>query len=149
MSHNHLHDHGHDHCSHTHGSINNHGRAFGVAIVLNMAFVAIEFAYGFIANSTALMADAGHNLSDVLGLLLAWGAAILARKPPSGRYSYGLRSTSTLSALANAIILLIACGAIAWEAIQRFSAPPLVAGVTVTLVASVGIVINVYRLGCS
>lgn len=87
MSHNHSHHHGHDQCGHTHGSINNYSRAFAVAIVLNIAFVAIEFAYGFIANSTALMADAGHNLSDVLGLLLAWGAAILSRKPPSGRYS--------------------------------------------------------------
>ena len=102
----------------------------------------IEFAYGLIANSTALMADAGHNLSDVLGLLLAWGAAILARKAPSERYTYGLRSTSILAALANAMFLLVACGAIAWEAIQRFSQPPVVAGLTVTLVAGIGIVIN-------
>ncbi|MGY6274978.1 cation diffusion facilitator family transporter [Methylomonas sp. MgM2] len=143
MSHDPLHNHGHNHCSHTHSNIDNHNRAFGVAIVLNIVFVVIEFAYGFIANSTALMADAGHNLSDVLGLLLAWGASILARKAPSGRYSYGLRSTSILAALANAILLLVACGAIAWEAIQRVSAPPVVAGQTVTLVASVGIVINV------
>lgn len=143
MSHNHLHDRGHNHAGHAHSNIYNHGNAFGIAIVLNMVFVVIEFAYGFLANSTALLADAGHNLSDVLGLLLAWGASILARKPPSERYSYGLRSTSILSALANAILLLVACGAIAWEAIQRFSAPPLVAGETVTLVAGVGIVINV------
>ena len=143
MSHNHLHDHGHDHAGHAHSNIDNHGKAFGIAIVLNMAFVVIEFAYGFLANSTALMADAGHNLSDVLGLLLAWGASILARQPPNERYSYGLRSSSILSALANATLLLIACGAIAWEAIQRFSVPPIVAGQTVTLIASVGIVINV------
>ena len=102
----------------------------------------IEFAYGFIANSTALMADAGHNLSDVLGLLLAWGAAILARKTPSGRFTYGLRSTSILAALANAMFLMVACGAIAWEAIQRFSEPPVVAGWIVTLVAGIGIVVN-------
>jgi len=91
---------------------------------------------------TALMADAGHNLSDVLGLILAWSAAILARKAPSERYTYGLRSTSILAALANAMFLLVACGAIAWEAVQRFSQPPAVAGLTVTVVASVGIIIN-------
>lgn len=102
----------------------------------------IEFAYGLNANSTALMADAGHNLSDVLGLLLAWGAAILVRKAPNERYTYGLRSTSILAALANAMFLLVVCGAIAWEAVQRFSQPPVVAGLTVTLVASVGIIIN-------
>lgn len=144
MAHNHSHDHGgHSHGGgHQHGDPNNHGRAFVVAIVLNTGFVMIEFAYGFVANSTALMADAGHNLSDVLGLLLAWGAAILSRRVPSERYTYGLRSTSILAALANAMFLLVACGAIAWEAIQRFSQPPVVAGLTVTLVAGVGIIIN-------
>ncbi len=145
--HDHSHDHGHDCQSHSgghhhHGDPNNHGRAFIIAIALNSIFVVVEFAYGFVANSTALMADAGHNLSDVLGLLLAWGAAILARKAPGGRYTYGLRSTSILAALANAMFLLVACGAIAWEAVQRFSQPPAVAGLTVTLVAAVGIVIN-------
>jgi cobalt-zinc-cadmium efflux system protein len=107
-----------------------------------MAFVIIEFAYGFIANSTALMADAGHNISDVLGLLLAWGAVILTRKPPSKRYTYGLRSTSIMAAFANAMLLLVACGAIAMEAIERFSQPPAVASLTVSVVAAVGIVIN-------
>lgn len=144
--HNHSHDHGgHSHGGghhHHHGDPNNHGRAFVIAIALNVAFVVIESAYGFMANSTALLADAGHNLSDVLGLLLAWSAAILARKVPSGRYTYGLRSTSILAALANAMFLLVASGAIVWEAIQRFSQPPVVAGMTVTLVAGVGIVIN-------
>lgn len=111
-------------------------------MVLNSGFVAVEFAYGFIANSTALVADAWHNLSDVLGLLLAWGAATLARKRPSRRFTYGLRSTSILAALANAMLLLAACGAIAWEAAHRFAQPPEVAGLTVTLVACVGIVIN-------
>ena len=101
-----------------------------------------EFTYGFGANSTALMADAGHNLSDVLGLMLAWGAALLARTAPSGRYTYGLRSSSILAALANAAFLLVACGGIAWEAIQRFAAPPVVAGLTVTVVAAAGIVVN-------
>lgn len=148
MAHSHEHDHSHDHGGHSHsdghhhGDPNNHGRAFVIAIALNTAFVVVEFAYGFIANSTALMADAGHNLSDVLGLLLALGATILTRKTPSGRYTYGLRSTSILAALVNAMFLLVACGAIAWEAIQRFSEPPVVAGLTVTLVAGIGIVIN-------
>jgi len=135
-----VHSHGSD--QHHHGDPNNHGRAFVLAIVLNTAFVIAEFGYGFIANSTALMADGGHNLFDVLGLVLAWGAAILARKAPNGRYTYGLRSTSILAALANAMLLLIACGAIAWEAIQRFSEPPAVAGLTVTLVAAIGIFVN-------
>jgi cobalt-zinc-cadmium efflux system protein len=127
---------------HHHDAPQNYGRAFAIAIALNVAFVAIEMTYGFIANSTALMADAGHNLSDVMGLLLAWGATILARKPPSERFTYGLRSTSTLVAMANAMLLLVACGAIAWEAIQRLSAPPEVAGLTVIVVAAIGIVIN-------
>ena len=118
------------------------GKAFTIAIVLNTAFVAIEFFYGYLANSTALMADAGHNLSDVLGLLLAWGAAVLAKRAPSARYTYGLRSTSILAALANAMLLLFACGAIALESIQRFAAPPAVAGFTVTLVAAAGIAVN-------
>ena len=144
MSHHHTHDHGeHSHSGcHHHGDPNNHSRSFVIAIALNTVFVFVEFAYGFIANSTALMADAGHNLSDVLGLLLALGAAILARKTPSGRFTYGLRSTSILAALANAMFLMVACGAIAWEAIHRFSQAPVVAGLTVTLVASFGIVIN-------
>ncbi len=153
-THGHAHDHDHTHCGqhgghahgaghhHHHGDPSSHGKAFVIAIVLNSAFVVAEFAYGFIANSTALMADAGHNLSDVLGLALAWGAALLARTPPSDRFTYGLRSSSILAALANAMLLLVACGAIAWEAVQRFSAPPAVAGLTVTLVAAAGIVVN-------
>ena len=146
--HDHDHDHSHDHDPahhgghHHHGNPSSQGRAFVIAIVLNSGFVGVELVYGFIANSTALMADAWHNLSDVLGLLLAWTAAILARRAPSRRYTYGLRSTSILAALANAMLLLAACGAIAWEAVQRFAQPPAVAGLTVTLVACVGIVIN-------
>ncbi len=139
MSHNHEHG---AHCGghHQHGDPNS--RAFIIAILLNTIFVGVEFAYGLIANSTALMADAGHNLSDVLGLLLTLGAVILARKTPGGRFTYGLRSTSILAALANAMFLMVACGAIAWEAMHRFSQPHLVDGLTVTLVAGVGIVIN-------
>ncbi|MEO6984644.1 MAG: cation diffusion facilitator family transporter [Paralcaligenes sp.] len=134
--------HGHGGAHHHQVDPHNHGRAFVVAIVLNAGFVAIEFIYGFIANSTALMADAGHNLSDVLGLLLAWGAAILVRRAPSQRFTYGLRSSSILAALANAMFLLIASGAIAWEAIQRLVQTPEVAGLTVTVVAGIGVVIN-------
>ncbi len=137
----HPHDKKHDH-GHQHGSPNTHGRAFAIAIALNTVFVVVEFSYGFIANSTALMADAGHNLSDVLGLMLAWGATVLARRPPNQQYTYGLRSSSILAALANAMFLLVACGAIAWEAVQRFSEPPVVAGLTVVWVAALGIVIN-------
>ncbi len=142
MTDHHQHNHSHAHTGHSHSDPNNHSRAFTFAIALNTIFVIVEFTYGFIANSTALMADAGHNLSDVLGLLLAWGAAILSRKAPSERYTYGLRSTSILAALANAMLLLVACGAIAWEAIHRLSQPPLVAGLTITLVAGIGIIIN-------
>jgi len=136
--HNHNHSKGHHH----HPSPKSQGRVFIMTIVLNMLFVIIEFAYGFITNSTALIADAGHNISDVLGLMLAWGAIILTRKAPSKRYTYGLRSTSIMAAVANAMLLLVACGAIAMEAIDRFSQPPAVAGLTVSIVAAVGIVIN-------
>lgn len=118
------------------------GRAFAIAIVLNTVFVAVEFFYGFLANSTALMADAGHNLSDVLGLMLAWGAAILAKRAPNQRYTYGLRSTSMLAALFNAMLLMAACGGIAWEAVQQLVHPDPVAGFTVSVVAGVGILIN-------
>ncbi len=141
MAHHHHHKHDHS-ATHDHGAPNNQGRIFIFTILLNVAFVVLEFAYGFIANSTALMADAGHNASDVLGLLLAWGAVMLARKQPNQRYTYGLRSTSILAALANAALLLVASGAIALEAIQRFSQPPTVASLTVSIVAAVGIVIN-------
>ena len=127
---------------HHHADSNNQGRTFVITIFLNLVFVGVEFAYGFIANSTALIADAGHNISDVLGLLLAWGAVILARRQPNKRYTYGLRSTSILAALANAMLLLFACGAIAWEAVHRFSQPPAIAGLTVSIVAAIGIVIN-------
>jgi cobalt-zinc-cadmium efflux system protein len=145
--HDHRHDHGHSHGHghghhHHHAPAPGHGRAFALAIGINSLFVAIEFVYGFIANSTALMADAGHNLSDVLGLVLAWSAAVLAKRPPSARYTYGLRSSSILAALGNAILLLLACGAIAWEALHRFTAPAPVEGITVSVVAAIGVAIN-------
>jgi len=148
MSHDHKHDHDHGH-SHGFGHHHhhmpdpaNHGRAFALAIGLNALFVAIEFTYGFLANSTALMADAGHNLSDVLGLVLAWGAALLAKRAPHGRYTYGLRGSSILAALGNGLLLMIACGAIAVEAAHRFFEPAPVQGMTVSIVAAIGVVIN-------
>ena len=141
MSLHHHHDHGHGH-GHHHPAPNDAGRAFMLAIGLNMAFVVIEFVYGFIANSTALMADAGHNLSDVLGLVLALGAALLAKAAPTRRFTYGLRGSSILAALFNALLLMLACGAIAWEAVLRFAHPEPVAGTTVSIVAAVGVLIN-------
>jgi cobalt-zinc-cadmium efflux system protein len=148
----HDHDHepgaAHAHARHDHGAHHHHGdpdrqaTAFRVAIVLNTLLVAAQFGFGFVANSTALMADAGHNLSDVLGLVLALLAAVLGKRAPSGRYTYGLRSTSILAALANAVLLLLASGAIAWEAVQRMLAPPPVAGLTVSLVASAALLVN-------
>ena len=155
MSHAHDHKHDHKHDDHDHGhshgfghhhhhmpSPEGHGRAFALAIGLNLAFVIIEFTYGFIAHSTALMADAGHNLSDVLGLVLAWGAAMLAKSVPSGRYTYGLRGSSILAALGNGLLLMVACGAIAWEAVQRIAEPAPVAGATVSIVAAIGVLVN-------
>jgi cobalt-zinc-cadmium efflux system protein len=141
--HAHAHDHGHGigH-HHHHGDPNTMGRAFAIAIVLNLGFVVVEFFYGYLANSTALMADAGHNLSDVLGLMLAWGAAILAKRQPSARYTYGLRGTSMLAALFNGMLLMAACGVIAFEAVQKLITPDPVAGLTVSVVAGIGILIN-------
>jgi cobalt-zinc-cadmium efflux system protein len=141
-SHHHHDGHAHHSDGHHHHAPSDHSRAFVLAIVLNVGFVAMEFAYGVIADSTALMADAGHNLSDVLGLLLAWGAAILAKKQPSDRYTYGLRSTSILAALANGMLLLVASGGIGWEAVRRFAEPAEVAGLTVAVVAGIGIAVN-------
>jgi cobalt-zinc-cadmium efflux system protein len=143
------HDHEHCHEEHNHGHAHGHvhapkdfGRAFAIGTALNVGFVVIEATYGILANSMALLADAGHNLGDVFGLLMAWGAAAMAKRVPTARFTYGLRSTSILAALANAILLLIAVGAIAWEAVQRFALPAPVAGTTVMIVAGIGIVIN-------
>ena len=116
--------------------------AFLVAAALNVAFVAFEVFFGFRARSLALLSDAGHNLGDVLGLLLAWGAILLARRAPSARRTYGLRRSTILAALANAVVLLIAVGAVALEAVQRLRHPGPVAAPTVIAVASLGIVVN-------
>jgi cobalt-zinc-cadmium efflux system protein len=140
----HHHDHDHDHGlgGHSHAPAS-FGRAFAIGIALNTAFVIIEAGYGFFANSVALLSDAGHNLSDVLSLIVAWIAAILAARPPKGRYTYGLRSSSILAALFNAVFLLVAIGALSWEAIYRLVAGgEHVAGQTVIIVAAIGIVIN-------
>lgn len=138
--------HGHSHGQHSHGhgqdAPGDFGRAFLVAIGLNVAFTVIEFGYGFLAHSTALMADAGHNLSDVLGLGLAWGGVVLARRLPDNRFTYGLRGSTILAALGNAMFLMLACGAIAWDALNNLFSPPPVAGITVMVVAAIGIVVN-------
>jgi cobalt-zinc-cadmium efflux system protein len=140
------HDHGHDH-SHSHGHAHVHapanfGKAFAIGIALNTALVVAEAVYGYLGNSTALLADAGHNLSDVLGLVVAWGASIAARRAPSGRFTYGFRASTILAALANAVFLLVATGAIGWEAILRLREPEPIAGVTVMVVAGIGILVN-------
>lgn len=154
---NHKHEHGHDHGSHKghdHGHGHSHGPgghshapkdfgfAFLVGIVLNSLFIGGEVLYGLKANSLSLLADAGHNASDVLGLFVAWGATLLAKRLPSQKYTYGLRSASIVAALANAVFLLVAVGGVVWEAIQRFENPEPSAGVTVMIVAGIGILVN-------
>jgi len=113
-----------------------------IAVGLNLIFVVIEGGFGFLSNSVALIADAGHNLSDVLGLVCAWAAMYLGRRPPGARFTYGLGRSSVLAALTNAVLLLTACGAIAWEAVGRLASPPAVAGSVVMSVAASGIVVN-------
>ena len=135
-SHSHHHHHGHEH------EISDHSRAFLVGIVLNVAYVIVEGGAGFWVGSMALMADAGHNLSDVLSLLLAWGALAMSKTAPTSRRTYGFRKTTILASLTNAIVLLIAIGAIAWQAVLRFMHPSPVPGGTVVVVSGVGIVIN-------
>ena len=132
----HSHHHSHEH------QVTNYNRAFALGTALNIGFVVVEALFGFLTGSLALLADAGHNLSDVLGLLLAWGASFLAQRPPSQRYTYGLRRSSILAALINSIILLVAMGGIGWEAIQRFTNPTSIPGTTIIWVALVGVVIN-------
>lgn len=148
------HHHGHDHGGHDdehrgHGQ-DQHGNSLGntlslvfaLSITLNLGFVVVEGIFGFISHSMALLADAGHNVGDVLGLVAAWAATVLSTRRPSARYTYGLRSSSILAALLNAIILLIAVGGIVVEAVQRLIAPVPVGGVTIIAVACAGIVVN-------
>ena len=145
MSGGHHHDHaGHGH-SHSHGHSHapaSYGRAFAIGVALNLAFVVVEATAGWFADSIALIADAGHNLSDVLGLLMAWAAVALSKRAPSARYTYGLRGSSILAALFNAVLLLVACGAITLGAIQRLFEPEPVQTGPMMIVAGIGIVIN-------
>ncbi len=149
MSHAHAggHDHHHDHAGHGHGHRHPHGpasydRAFAIGIALNIGFVVVEAGFGWLAGSLALLADAGHNLSDVAGLILAWGAAAAGRLPPTHRRTYGWARASILAALANGMLLLFAMGALALEAFQRLQSPEPVGGWTVIAVAACGVVVN-------
>ncbi len=129
------------HAHHTHQPTD-HGRIFAIGIALNGVFIAAEIFYGLKAGSLALLADAGHNASDVLGLGMAWGATLLARRKASERFTYGLQSASIIAALANALLLLVAVGGIGWEAIERFAAPVAPAAATVMIVATIGVFVN-------
>ncbi len=136
---------GHSHAGHDHGhghGPDSFGRAFAIGIALNLVFVVVEAIYGFTANSMALLADAGHNLSDVLGLVVAYVGAILVKRRPSPRFTYGLKKSSILAALINALLLLVAVGGIIAEAIRRLINPEPSNGTIVMAVAAVGIVIN-------
>jgi len=137
MAHSHAHGHGHHHHPPPDA-----GRAFALAAIINVVFVVVEGAAGLITGSLALLADAGHNLSDVLALLLAWGAAAMAKAAPAGRRTYGLRKGTILASVANAGLLLLAVGAIAWEAVRRFGDPQPVETGAVMIVAGIGVVIN-------
>lgn len=140
MGHNHSHAHSHGH-GHSHAPAN-YGFAFGFGIILNTIFIIVEIIYGIMGDSLALLADAGHNVSDVLGLIIAWIAVWLGKKAPTKKRTYGYKRSSILAALFNAVFLLVAIGAIGWEAIQRLGSPAPVAGKTVIIVALIGIVIN-------
>lgn len=130
--------HSHEH-THAHANFN---RAFAIGIALNVAFVAIEAFYGWKVNSLALLADAGHNLSDVLGLILAWVVVFASKLRPNSRHTYGWKRATILAAFANALLLLVAMGSLMWEAIGRLNAPTQVQGVTIMVVAGIGILIN-------
>lgn len=137
--------HCHDHHAHYHHRLPAcFDRAFAIGIGLNLSFVIVEFTMGVLVGSLALVADAGHNLSDVLGLLMAWGATLLARRPSTAHRTYGMRRATILAALANAALLFIAIGGIAWEAGRRLFAPAEVPGLTLIAVAGVGVAINAF-----
>ncbi|MHA6334476.1 cation diffusion facilitator family transporter [Qipengyuania sp. CAU 1752] len=143
-AHSHSGDDGHAHgASHAHAHApKDFGRAFAIGVILNTVFVIVEATYGYLSGSMALVADAGHNLSDVMALLLAWAAAVAARKPATGRYTYGFKSSTILAAIANAALLFIAIGAILFETGQRLLDPQPVEGWTMIVVAGIGVVIN-------
>jgi cobalt-zinc-cadmium efflux system protein len=128
--------------SHSHAHAANYDRAFAIGIALNVLFVLVEAFYGWMADSLALLSDAGHNLSDVLGLLLAWGGYYLARLRPSRSHTYGFGRATIMAALFNALLLLVAVGAIAWEAFDRLAHPVAIQGMTVIVVAAMGVLVN-------
>ena len=129
--------------AHDHSHVSqNYGKAFGIGIALNTIYVVVELYYGFIANSSALLADAGHNASDVFSLILAWAAIKIATKRPSKRYTYGLRKTTILASMINGLIIIAAAGLIAWEAVQKFQNPAEISGNIVMIVAAIGLVVN-------
>ena len=132
----HAHHHHHDH------GADDFTQAFALGIALNIAIVMIELVFGFLANSMALIADGGHNMSDVLGLVVGWAGAVMAKRSPSPRFTYGLKKASILAALANGLFLLVAVGAIGAEAIRRFFHPASTEGGTVVIVAAIGILVN-------
>ena len=135
----HIHNH-----SHTQANPVSHRKAFAIGIGLNIAFVIIEVIYGLMANSSALLADAGHNASDVLGLIFAWTAIWLATMKPKGKYTYGLRKTTILVSILNALLLFGAVAAIAWTAYRKFQNPEPVAGTQVMIVAGIGVIVNTF-----
>ena len=148
MTDHHHHDHGHDH-DHDHGRGHHHahapasfGAAFAVGIFLNSAYVIAEVAYGAAANSLALIADAGHNLGDVLSLAVAWFAAGLSRRAPTQRYTYGLRGSTILAALSNAVVLLLVTGGVAWASVLKLLHPSPAGGFTMMAVAAAGVAVN-------
>ncbi len=144
MSHDHS-GHSHDHDDHGHAHTHapaSFGKAFAIGIALNLGFVVIEALYGLLGNSVSLLADAGHNLSDVLGLGAAWLGSVLAQRAPTARFTYGLRGSSILAALFNAVFLLVTVGGLSWEAIRRIGSPEPVAGKTMMAVAAIGILVN-------
>ncbi|HEY3663871.1 MAG TPA: cation diffusion facilitator family transporter, partial [Chthoniobacterales bacterium] len=128
--------------SHSHHHETDFGRAFAIGVLLNTGFIVAEVVFGLFSHSLSLLADAGHNLSDVMGLLMAWAATNLARRSATERFTYGLRRTSVLAALFNAILLLVSVGAIAWEAIRRIRQPEPVLGLTMIWVAAAGVIVN-------
>ena len=142
----HDHDHDHDehghHAHHHHAPPENFDRAFAIGIALNLGFVAVEAFYGWRADSLALLADAGHNLSDVAGLVLAWAGAFAGRLRPGPRHTYGFKRASILAAFGNALLLLVALGMLGLEAVQRLQSPRPSEGVTVMVVAAIGIAVN-------
>jgi cobalt-zinc-cadmium efflux system protein len=145
MSHDHGEGHAHDHDDHGHAHTHapaSFGKAFAIGIALNLGFVVIEVLFGLIGNSVSLLADAGHNLSDVLGLGVAWLGSALAQRAPTARFTYGLRGSSILAALFNAVFLLVTVGGLSWEAIRRIGSPEPVAGKTMMAVAAIGILVN-------